>query len=402
MECTVNRVGATWYDQVEQSGHGARLDDLERFAELGLRVLRYPVLWERTAPRGLDRANWEWSDIRLERLRQLDIDPVLGLLHHGAGPDHVDILDQTWPERMAEYAAAVATRYPWISAFTPVNEPLTTARFSALYGYWYPHLSDDRAFARVLVNQVKAVALAMQRIREVTPGARLIQTEDLAFISATPGLTYQATFENERRWVTMDLLIGRLRPGMPMHHWLQHAGIALDELQWFEDHPTPPDIMGWNYYVLSERRLEEDAASDTGNGRHRYRDRDAARTCGLRGLRALLVDAYQRFRIPMAVTESHLGGTRDEQLRWLVESWEETRRAQRSGVDIRGFTAWSLLGAYDWDSLCTRCSSRYEPGAFDVRGSTPRPTALAAAVRQLVAGERPDHPVLDAPGWWHS
>ena len=44
--------------------------------------------------------------------------------------------------------ATVAERYPWVRRYTPVNEPLTTARFSALYGLWYPHVRDDAAFLR--------------------------------------------------------------------------------------------------------------------------------------------------------------------------------------------------------------------------------------------------------------
>src|SRR3712207_7520391 len=64
------------------------------------------------------------------------------------------------------YAGAVARRYPWVSDYTPVNEPLTTARFSALYGHWYPHAKDDRSFARALLNQCRAVVLAMAAIRD--------------------------------------------------------------------------------------------------------------------------------------------------------------------------------------------------------------------------------------------
>ena len=37
--------------------------------------------------------------------------------------------------------------------WTPVNEPLTTARFSGLYGIWYPHASNEGAFWRALANQ---------------------------------------------------------------------------------------------------------------------------------------------------------------------------------------------------------------------------------------------------------
>ena len=30
-----------------------------------------------------------------------------------------------------------------------MNEPLTTARFSGLYGHWYPHLNDDAFVAKL-------------------------------------------------------------------------------------------------------------------------------------------------------------------------------------------------------------------------------------------------------------
>ena len=43
---------------------------------------------------------------------------------------------------LAQHAENVARRYPWLEMFTPVNEPLTTARFSGLYGHWYPHRHD--------------------------------------------------------------------------------------------------------------------------------------------------------------------------------------------------------------------------------------------------------------------
>ena len=48
-ECTVNRVGDVYFDQLERTGHGSRLEDLERLAELGVRRVRFPVLWERSA-----------------------------------------------------------------------------------------------------------------------------------------------------------------------------------------------------------------------------------------------------------------------------------------------------------------------------------------------------------------
>ena len=49
VECTVNRVGDRYRDQSVLSGHHDRIGDLDLFAGLGLKALRYPVLWERTA-----------------------------------------------------------------------------------------------------------------------------------------------------------------------------------------------------------------------------------------------------------------------------------------------------------------------------------------------------------------
>src|SRR5688572_22698329 len=88
VECTVNRVGEQYLDQLERNGHAWRISDLDLFAELGVRALRYPVIWERTAPDENGQANWSWADERLSRLRQLGITPIVGLVHHGSGPRH--------------------------------------------------------------------------------------------------------------------------------------------------------------------------------------------------------------------------------------------------------------------------------------------------------------------------
>jgi dTDP-4-dehydrorhamnose reductase len=109
---------------------------------------------------------------------------------------------------------------------------------------------------------------------------------------------------------------------------------------------------------------------------------------------------WRRYRIPVAITEAHLGCTREEQLRWLKEAWDDAHQAAAQGADIRAVTAWSLLGAYDWNRLVTVDAGWYEPGVFDVRGSLPRPTALAGMLQGLKTNQGFDHPVLNDLGWW--
>jgi len=406
-ECTVNRVGDAYFDQIARTGHDTRLADLDLFAGLGIKALRYPILWERTAPDGLESADWSWADERLRRLRELGIRPIVGLVHHGSGPRHTSLVDPGFPAGLAEFARAVAERYPWVEDYTPVNEPLTTARFSGLYGHWYPHGRDKLTFARALLGQCRAVVLAMRAIRTVNPAARLVQTDDLGKTSSTPRLAYQAEFENIRRWSTFDLLCGRVDPEHRMWKHLRAAGVDEAEIGWFLDNPCPPDIMGVNYYLTSERFLDEHyerypAHVQGGNGKDTYADVEAVRVLGtgIAGPRALLSEAWERYGLPIAVTEAHLGCTREEQLRWLVEVWDAARALRADGVDMRAVTAWSLLGAYNWHTLVTRDEGYYEPGVFDLRSPSPRPTALAGLMRELAAGREPTHPLLAGPGWW--
>ena len=407
IECTVNRVGEAYFDQLVRNGHERRPDDLDRFAELGITAIRYPVLWERTAPCGLSRASWDWADRRLHRLAELGIRPIVGLVHHGSGPRDTHLLDPDFPARLAEFAAAVARRYPWVTAYTPVNEPLTTARFSGLYGLWYPHGKDDRAFLRALITQCRAVIMAMKAIRATNQSAQLVQTEDGGRTYSTPALAYQAEMENHRRVLSLDLLTGSVGPAHPLTDYLLRHGVTESDLQWFMQSDSPPDVIGINYYLTSDRLLDErleryPSWSHGGNGRHAYADVSAVHAWveGITGFDRLLTNLWQRYQIPVALTEVHVGCTREEQLRWLLEAWNGAMAAQTQGADVRAVTAWSLLGAYDWNRLVTVDAGWYEPGVFDVRSAVPRETALGGMMKALAASGHFEHPLLHEKGWW--
>src|SRR3954463_5885563 len=103
-ECTLNRVGDVFRDQTVLSGHHDRPGDLDLFAELGLKALRFPLLWERIAPDHPRDRDWAWSDERLPRLRELKIRPIGGLIHHGGGPRYTSLIDPVFPVGLAAHA----------------------------------------------------------------------------------------------------------------------------------------------------------------------------------------------------------------------------------------------------------------------------------------------------------
>ncbi len=404
IECTVVRIGDEFRNQVVETGHSARMADLDAMAELGVKAVRYPIVWETVAPEVPAECDFSWHDRRLERLRELGIRVVGGLVHHGSGPRYTSLLDPAFPEKLAEYAARVARRYPWIETWTPVNEPLTTARFSCLYGHWYPHERSAEAMLRALVNECRGTALAMEAIRSVNPAAQLMVTEDLGKTFSTEQLAYQADHENHRRWLSLDLLFGRVSDG---HHYLSalnKAGVGGEELAYLATGAGKPDVMGINHYLTSERFLDHRLSRYPGveagsNGRDTYVDVEAVRIDRLKGEvgpAKRLREAWERYRTPIVYSEVHHGCSREEQVRWLTEVWTACEQERSRGADIRAVTLWSMFGAVDWRSLLTRREGIYDVGAFDTRTERPRPTLVA----KLGRGEPLDHPVLDLPGWW--
>ena len=344
----------------------------------------------------------------LQRLRDLDVEPIIGLVHHGSGPAGTHLLDPRFVDGLAAYAAAFAERYPWVRQYTPINEPLTTARFAGLYGHWYPHRRDDRAFVAALVTQCRAIAAAMAAIREHVPNAALVQTEDAGSVRSTAAVAAQAAFENHRRWLSLDLITGRVGVPHPLWKYLCDAGADERDLDWLRDHPTPPAILGLNYYVTSDRFLDDrldrwPTSSWGGNGRQQYADVDAVRVpgIGLRGHSSVLLEAWRRYELPLAITEAHLGCTREEQMRWLLDAWRGAHDAAAHGADIQAVTTWALLGSWNWNSLLRRIESTgYEPGAFDVEDGGRRQTAVGRMISELARHHEPSHPVLAVPGWW--
>ncbi|KQQ40066.1 dTDP-4-dehydrorhamnose reductase [Duganella sp. Leaf126] len=407
VECTVNRVGDRYFDQAAQSGHGARPGEVELLHSTGLSALRYPILWERIAPDGLESADWSVADAQLAACRERGITVIAGLVHHGSGPRTTSLVDAGFAPGLAAYAGAVAARYPWIDHYTPVNEPLTTARFSTLYGLWYPHASSDHAFVTAVLNQTRATVLAMQAVRSVNPAAKLVQTDDLGKTWGTDEMAAVTEFYNDRRWLAWDLLCGKVDQDHRLWAYLlQHGATAADVL-WFRDHRCPPDIIGVNYYVTSERwldhRVERYPHLRPGliDGKPCI-DTEAARVAEApeTQLAPLLIEAWHRYGLPIAITEAHIHAGREDQLRWMTEIWEAALAARAEGADVQAVTAWALLGSFDWDSLVTRQVGHYESGAFDIRGGKPRPTAVARMLQQLAAGDHPAHPAAPGAGWW--
>ena len=114
------------------------------------------------------------------------------------------------------------------------------------------------------------------------------------------------------------------------------------------------------------------------------------------GTHAHLIEAWQRYGTAVALTEVHLGCTREEQMRWLLEAWDGAhararagrRRARGHRVGAARLLRLGLAGHARRAAITSRAPSTCD-------APTPRPTALARSSRSWRAAQRPRHPALD-------
>ena len=385
-EPTIARIDeSTSRDQSRETGHDSRIGDLDLLASLGVTATRYPVLWEKASPESSDRVDLSWARARLERLRELDIEPVVTLLHHGSGPTRTSLVDPAFPESFAHYAGTVASAFPWIRRWTPINEPLTTARFSTLYGLWYPNTrDDDAAFGAAIVNEVLGILLAMEAIRERNPQAELVITEDLqGFTARDAGVAAFVAHKRERSFLSIELAMGRVRPGHALYAYLtQTCGVPPERLDRIVEHASAPALIGWNYYPNSERALSSGPDGTVLN--------EPARTYAAITPRPLLRAAHERLGLPFGISEVHINAGASERIAWFEARVDDLRALARDGLPVTMLGAWAAFGMVDWDSLLTRFEGVSEDGAFTFAGpgGTPQETALADCIRGYAAAAR--------------
>jgi dTDP-4-dehydrorhamnose reductase len=385
-EPTYARIDASSFrDQLAETGHADRFTDIDLLASLGATAARYPVLWERTAPHAPEDVDLAWARPRLEGLRDRGVEPIVTLLHHGSGPAHTSLVDPAFPELFARYAGAIARAFPWVRRWTPINEPLTTARFATLYGHWYPNATADAAFARAIVNEALAMLLGMQAIRRYNPRAEFVITEDLQSFAVRGDvrdarLTSFVAHKRERMYLSIELVAGNVLAGHPMYEYLTRTcGISAAELARVAREARAPDLVGWNYYPNSERTLSYDERGAIRN--------EPARLYGPISPRPLLRAAHARIGLPFGISEVHVNANEDDRVAWLRARTDDLVGLHAAGFPVRMLGAWAAFGLVDWDSLLTRREDYREDGIFTFAppGETPQETAVARELRAMSA-----------------
>lgn len=368
-------------------------EDVDLVASLGLRCMRWGVPWHRVEVLP-GRFDWRFTDAVLERMAEHGIEPIVDLVHYGcpvwlegsfAHPDY--------PRRVAAYAAAFVERYRGRAAgYTPLNEPVVNADFCGRHRTWPPYLQGEEGYARVLVALCEGMSRTVAAIRELEPGALVVQVEATAHVlPAEPALAAAVEAHWERHLLPTELLMGRVGEDHRGRDQLRRLGVPDERLQWLCEHGQRPDVMGVNYYPhLSSQTLEGPVE------RPRLRRRRGSGA----DLREVLARFQRRFELPVMVTETSDRAAAWRRSRWLEESVAAIAAARGEGLPVVGYTWWPLFCLVDWrwrkggldvDAYLCRMGLYYlrRAGGDELRRV---PSALAARFAELAASGAPSTP----------
>lgn len=341
------RPGAKALDEYQLTGHYEHwYDDIGLISQTGANHARWGIPWYLVNPEP-HRFRFDWLDRVMDRFGQIGVAPIIDLMHYGT-PLWLDngFINADYPHYVAEYAGAVAERYAdRIHDYTPLNEPLLNAMYCGQYGYWPPYLSGDDGLVKLLMPLTRGILETQAAIRAADRDAVIVNVEaSFRFAGDRDAYRDEIEFLEQRRYLVEDLIMGMVDGDHALVPWLTRHGVSDNDLQWYRDHASAPDVMGVNHYpqVSTVRYVAGDPHSGAPS--------DPMPFCndGVDGLKEVLRDFADRYGLPVYLTETSWPGPVDERITWLRESVAAVDELRAEGVDLVGYTWWSLFDMMYW------------------------------------------------------
>ncbi|HEX2564937.1 MAG TPA: glycoside hydrolase family 1 protein [Acidimicrobiales bacterium] len=297
-------------------------EDVSLVADLGLGSYRFSLEWSRIEPE-----EGEWSHAAVEHyrrqclaLRARGVEPTV-TFHHFTTPrwvtDRGGWEDPATADRFAAFCARLAGELgDVIGRACTINEPNVVATVGWLLGFFPPGKTDRDLRLRVNDVFVDAHRKAVDAIRDAAPGVPVGLTLSMTeYVAVDGGEERMARMRQAMEDVFLDATDGDDFLGVQTYSRLRIGprGVLGPE------EGVPVLDMGYELWPQS--------------------------------LEACLRRAWDRTggRVPLLVTENGIGTTDDAQrLAYVHAALEGVLRALADGIDVRGYTYWSLLDNFEW------------------------------------------------------
>ena len=318
-ECSTHRrFDGRRLDMIEATAHDRfALEDYRRLSQLGIGAARDGLRWHlvETTP---GRYDFSSVEKQLKAAESTGVRVIWDLFHYGY-PDDVDIFSEQFPERFAAYATAFAVYHRRITgrapAVVPVNEISFYSWIAGEEGKFHPYTVDRGN--ELKLQLVRSAITGIKAMRSIEPDTFIMSSEPAVNVISRPEEPWFAEeAENYRRsqYQAIDMLTGLLDP---------HLG----------GEPSLIDMIGINYYPHNQWFFPD-------------REMVPMEDPLYRPLSDILAEIYERYDTPLLISET---GTEDERRTpWFRYVVEESLRAIRAGVDVRGICLYPVVNHPGW------------------------------------------------------
>lgn len=362
-------------------GYSHYKEDIKLFSELGLKVYRMSISWARIYPMGDEETPNEeglnyYTEV-FEELKKYNIQPLVTIFHNEMPLNLVKI--GGWSNRKlidyyVKFATTIMERYKdYVKYWIPVNEinDLTTGVGNWNHGgilnegteYFQDQKDDPNKRYQALHNQFVASAKTVLLGKQINPNFRFgTMICHITVYPLTPNpedilLTQQE--DQLRNRFSADVQIKGRYPYY-MKKYFRDNNIVFEctdeDIEYIKNGPC--DFYTFSYYMSNCITTNKDAAQVSGNIMGGAKNPYLKATewdwqIDPVGLRYTLNHIYDRYNVPIMITENGLGArdvlTDDNQIHddYRIEYYREHIKqmalAIDDGVELVGYTPWTAI-----------------------------------------------------------
>lgn len=359
-------------------------EDIKMFSELGLKAFRFSISWSRVIPNGIGETNKkgiEFYNNVINECLKYGIEPLVTMYHF----DLPLALDNKggWGNRESikwfeDYAKVLFDNFgDRVKYWLTINEQNVMVYLAEKYGTL--NISKDcENITKEIYQQNHYMMVAQAKVinlcHKLMPNSKIGPAPNISYIyprSCRPeDVIASENYNALRNWLYLDLSVrGKYNP--IVWSWLKGKN-ALPEIQPEDEKALKegkPDFIAFNYYntltcehddgtkILSQATDQQTARGEKGmfsGCKNPYLEvspfgweMDSV------GLRVTLREVYDRYQLPMIITENGLGAndvlTEDYKVHdpyridFLRKHIEQMKLAIQDGCEVFGYCPWSAI-----------------------------------------------------------
>ncbi|WP_462410701.1 6-phospho-beta-glucosidase [Neobacillus sp. Marseille-QA0830] len=356
-------------------------EDIKLFAEMGLKMFRMSIAWTRIFPNGDDlepnEAGLQFYDHVFKELKKYNIEPLVSIYHNEL-PYHLVTKCQGWSSREVidhyiRFSKVLFERYKddvkyWIT-FNEINAltvPLGNWNHGGIIHegtVYFEHQEDEPNMRfQALHNQLVASALAVKLGKEINPDFQfgtMICHITVYPLTCHPDDMLLAQKEDQfRNCFCGDVMLKGEYPYYALTYFNEN-NVTLDITE--EDKQALKegicDYYTFSYYMTICKTANPDTSQTSGNimggAKNPYLEmNDWNWQIDPKGLRWTLNHVYDRYRVPVMITENGLGAFDvvedgkihdDYRISYTKEHIKQMQEAITDGVELIAYTPWGII-----------------------------------------------------------